>query len=82
MILPTKYLSADRALLSIGSEIISCLTEPLTVSEAWTRFRELREASSAASTVSFDWFVLSLNLLFALSAIRFENGELRLERTQ
>jgi hypothetical protein len=81
MILPTKYLPTDRALLSIGSEIISCLSEPLTITEAWSRFRERRAISSAASVVSFDWFVLSLNLLFALSAIRFENGELRLERT-
>jgi hypothetical protein len=80
MILPTKYLEPNRALLSVGGEVLDCLTEPLSVSELWRQFRERRTAQGTVSFVSFDWFVLSLNLLFALSAIQFEDGVLRLEQ--
>lgn len=79
MILPTKYLEPDRALLSVGGEVLSCLGEPLSVSDLWRHFKERRSPHSSAAFVSFDWFVMALNLLFALSAIRFEDGMVSLE---
>ena len=74
MILPTKYLSQDRALISVGGEILKHLEEPRTVSALWDRVREAQKQRHEPTPVSFDWFVLALNLLYALSAIEYRGG--------
>lgn len=74
MILPTKYLSHDRALLSVGAEILGQLKEPRSVSELWECVRGDREVRPTAPLLSFDWFVLALNLLYAVSAIDYSKG--------
>lgn len=74
MILPTKYLSHDRALLSIGGEILKYLEEPRTVSALWDCVRDAHNYKRAATPVSFDWFVLALNLLYAISAVEYREG--------
>jgi hypothetical protein len=79
VILPTKYLPHDRALLSVGAEILAQLKEPRTVSELWECVREDRLKRVAATPLSFDWFVLALNLLYAITAIGYSNGVVRRE---
>jgi hypothetical protein len=81
MILPTKRLSPDRALLAVGAEILTLLDEPKTVSRLWeeTRLTRARRAHSAA--VTYDWFVLALDLLYLLSAIDLERGRIRRAHT-
>ena len=75
MILPGKHLPADRALLSIGGEILSVIGESCSVSQAWDGLRRHRRGKPEASPLPFDWFVLALTLLFAMRAISFD-GEL------
>lgn len=82
MILPTKYLPQDRALLTVGAEILVQLKEPRTVSELWECVSESRNRSIAATPLSFDWFVLALNLLYAVTAIGYSNGVVRREDSQ
>jgi hypothetical protein len=74
MILPTKYLPHDRALISIGGEVLKHLEEPRTVSALWDYVREEQHYKPAETTISFDWFVLALNLLYSISAIDYKNG--------
>lgn len=74
MILPGKHLRQDRALLTIGAEILSHLDEPRTVSELWERVRQVRETESASAPLSFDWFILALNLLYAIYALKLSGG--------
>lgn len=82
MILPTKYLPHDRALLSVGAEILAQLKEPRTVSELWECVREDRRSEITAAPLSFDWFVLALNLLYAVTAIAYSDGVVRREVSQ
>lgn len=82
MILPTKHLPQDRALLGIGAEILVELTEPRSVSELWEAVREAHGRNPNAAPLSFDWFVLALNLLYAISAINHSNGILRQEASR
>lgn len=70
MILPTKGVSADRALLTVGAQIIRELDEPSTVSGLWHLVRVKRAQDENATPLTFDWFVLALDLLFAVGAIR------------
>ena len=82
MILPTKYLPHDRALLNVGAEILAQLKEPRTVSELWECVREDRKSRIDATPISFDWFVLALNLLYAVTAIEYSHGVVRREVSQ
>ena len=82
MILPTKYLSHDRALINIGGEILKHLEEPRTVSVLWEIVREAERHRLEATPMSFDWFVLALNLLYAISAIGYRNGVVYCEMTR
>ena len=74
MILPTKYLPHDRALISVGGEILKHLEEPRTVSALWDCVRDGQHNNDVAALVSFDWFVLALNLLYAISAVEYKDG--------
>jgi hypothetical protein len=76
MILPTKRLSIDRALLNVGGEIVRLLDEPKTVSRTWEEFNRSRKAQGKRHSISYDWFVLALDLLYAIGAVKLEAGRL------
>lgn len=77
MILPTKHIKPDRALLAVGGELLVCLREPMTVSRAWDEVRTSRGSAGEPAAINYDWFVLALDLLFMIGAIEFERGLLR-----
>jgi hypothetical protein len=76
VILPTKGISADRALLSIGADILRMLDEAKTVSRVWDEVRSSTSLQRPSSTLSFDWFVLALDLLYILGIVELEQGRL------
>lgn len=69
MLTPTKGIAPDRALLAVGAQILLALDEPLTVSQTWARFKEQRARLGHHAPVSFEWFVLGLDILYALGTI-------------
>jgi hypothetical protein len=77
VILPTKHLPSDRALLTVGARVLSVLDEPRTVSALWDRIRLKRELRDKRAPMSYDWFVLALDLLFLMGAIDFRDGVVR-----
>lgn len=79
MILPTKRLDEDRALLSVGAEILGLLDEPKTVSRLWDELQRSRNQRFGVRTITYDWFVLALDLLYALGTLEMERGLLRKE---
>lgn len=78
MILPTKHLTTNRSLLGVGAEIIHLLDHPKTISRLWTDFQEVQGERS--NRLTFDWFILSLNLLYAIDAIEMAQGRLSKRR--
>jgi len=78
LFLPTKGISAERALLTIGAEILSTLETPAGVSAAWERYRATH-ADGDRELITFDWFALALSALFSLGLIDWTAGG-RLER--
>lgn len=76
MILPTKRLSQDRSLLYVGAEILKLLSEPKTVSRLWQELQSARFIGLETASLTYDWFVLALDLLFLLHAIRYERGRI------
>lgn len=78
MILPTKRISPDRSLVAIGADALRLLkTGDHTVSQLWTELQRLRTSRRSKAIVTYDWFVLSLDLLFAAQAIEWHAGMLR-----
>ncbi len=75
MILPAKHLSTERSLVGIGAEILQVLSSAKTVSETWTVVRENR--LETGYPVTFDWFVLALSWLYAISAVELFEGLLQ-----
>lgn len=69
MFLPTKGISAERALVSVGADVLSVLDAPITVSGLWLKTEALVEAKVVRAVITFDWFALALAALFAIGAI-------------
>jgi len=75
MILPTKHIPQNRALLTVGSYILKQLDKQKTVSALWEEIiAEYNNEQNANPGISYDWFVLALDLLFAIEAIEIKNG--------
>lgn len=71
MILPSKHLSQDRALVTLGADLLGVLRAPKTVSGLWNDFKAGR---GERAPVGYDWFVLALDLLFILGLVAFDRG--------
>lgn len=74
MITPTKGIAPQRALLTIAAQIALCLTEPMTVSQAWSALKTWRTKNANDAVLPFSWFVLALDVLYSLGALRLESG--------
>lgn len=76
MILPSKHLPQDRALLTVGGHVLTFLARPKTVSALWEELNRPDQALGAIRPrrITYDWFVLSLDLLYSLGTIELENG--------
>lgn len=79
LILPTKHIPPRRALLTIGAEMLKALERPRTVSVLWDTVRT-RDEIALHGRISYDWFVLALDLLFLLNAIEYRSGALHRSR--
>lgn len=68
MILPTKHISPNEALLGVGATLLKHAREPITVSSLWERVR------NEPNVGNFERFVLAANLLFLVGAINYDDG--------
>lgn len=80
MILPTKRLHQDRALLAVGAEILRRLDEPKTVSRLWDEIQRTYRGRATSPTLTYDWFILSLDLLFVLNTVDLNHGLIAKQR--
>lgn len=78
MLLPSKGVSSERALITIGSELLPLLTDPVSITGLWERFKDLRGRRTSHEKITFDWFALALALLFSMGLIeRAPDGAIR-----
>ena len=74
MILPTKHIRPDRALIGVGAEVLDTLEQPMTMSKLWDEIRSRRPADEPNPVIDYRRFVLSLDFLYTINAIEFERG--------
>lgn len=68
MLLPTKGVSIDRALITVGADLLDELHDPMSVSALWDRYNR-HQRSATAARITFDWFSLSLAALYAMGLV-------------
>ncbi|NQV38379.1 MAG: hypothetical protein HQ509_10285 [Candidatus Marinimicrobia bacterium] len=79
MILPTKHISQHRSLIGQGGKIIQALQmREHTVSSLWDT---IQHDAIDQEAVTFDWYILSLDLLFAIKVIELEEGIIKTAST-
>lgn len=74
MIQPTKGITVDRALLTVGAQVMQQIEEPTTVSAIWHSLKEWRRENGYRGNLSYSWFILALDTLHALGILTYENG--------
>ena len=75
MILPTKHIPPDKALLTIGSHILKKLDRKKTVSALWEDIlTDNANDRTNVPDISYDWFVLALDMLYTIDAIEIYEG--------
>lgn len=76
MILPSKHLSQDRALLTVGAMILRLLTRPMTVSALWEEMSRPAGGQKDPPPLRYKGFVLTLDMLSLMGAIELRDGVL------
>lgn len=76
MILPSKSIREDQALLTVGAQILRQLDTPATVNALWDRVTSFRTEENESSALPFWWFALALDMLYAIGAVEFTSGQL------
>lgn len=66
MILPNKTIRLSQSVLGMSGELIRLVDGPQTVSLLWEKSKSVKQINS------FDKFLLSLDLLFALGLIEYD----------
>lgn len=74
MILPTKHISEDQALLGIGALLLTYLQRPQSVTSLWNDVRK------HPSIGTFQRFILALDFLYIMGTIDFKGGLLHRSR--
>jgi len=77
VILPSKHLSQDRALLTVGAKMLRLLSQPMTVSALWEEMSRPIAGKKGPPPLRYDGFVLALDMLFLIGAIELRDGLLR-----
>lgn len=76
MILPTKNLDQDRALIEISSELLILLDSPRTISNLWDKYKNFR-LGLKKSSITYDWFILAIDFLYIIAVVEYESGKIR-----
>lgn len=77
MILPTRNIAPNRALLSVSGEVFQLLTHPETVSGLWDRIR----GAKVDRPLAYSWFLLSVDLLFVIGLVTYDDRGLLVRTT-
>jgi len=71
MILPSKYIREDEALLGVGAKILGLLIHDMPLSELWEKSKKQLDLGN------FERFVLTLDMLYVMGLIVFDDNEIQ-----
>lgn len=71
MILPTKHISEEQALIGIGAVVLRHVERPQTITSLWDKVRD------EPSVGTFERFILALDLLYIVGVVDLSRGMIR-----
>jgi ABC-3C biological conflict system middle component len=78
MLLPTKGVSAERAIITVGADVLEHLQTPKSVTALWEQYTAHEPEGDDLDHITFDWFSLALASLFAINLVEWTpSGHLR-----
>jgi hypothetical protein len=77
--LPSKFVSADQALVTLGGQVLVVLEQSKTISSTWEAVKDWRIGHGIDAPVPFWWFAIALDTLYAMGVISLTDGLLRRE---
>jgi hypothetical protein len=60
--------------------VLGTLRRPMTMSKLWDEIRSRRSADTTSPVIDYRWFVLALDLLYMLGAVKLERGLISMAR--
>ena len=83
MILPKKQLSVEESLWGFGGFLLQKLQKPVHADELWEYYKEVYSNCKYSVRFSFDQFVMALDYLYIIGAIKKdERGRISYETNQ
>jgi len=77
MIMPKKHITLSESYLGLGAYVLDVLSAPMTVDSCWSKILSYINKGKISKKHSFNNFILTLDLLYALSAIDLnQKGEI------
>lgn len=70
MILPKKQLSLGESLFGFGAFLLEKMNSPITVEDLWSYYKDSYDEKRYPVKFSFDQFVMALDYLFLIGAIK------------
>ena len=74
MILPSKHISQERSMLTVGARILQHLSQSKTISAIWEELLPNTTDHTDVSPLRYDGFVLALDLLYLVGAVELKDG--------
>jgi hypothetical protein len=79
MILPKKHLTLDESYLGFGAFLLMSLNSGEDVDSLWEKYISAFSSNKYSVKFSFDEFIIVVDFLFIIGAIRMEKGKLYCE---
>lgn len=76
MILPKKHLTLDESYLGFGAFLLTLLNSSEDVDSLWEKYISAFVNNKYSVKFSFDEFIIVIDFLFIIGAIRMEKGKL------
>ena len=70
MILPKKQLSIEESFWGFGGFLLKQLQKPMLVDELWECYKEFYSNGKYSVRFSFDQFIMALDYLYIIGAIK------------
>ena len=74
MILPKKHLSINESLFGFGAFLLQKLKEPTSIDSLWEYYKDAYANKQYLVKFSFDQYVMALDYLYIIGAIKLSEG--------
>ena len=74
MILPKKQLSLSESLFGFGAFLLKRISSPISVDELWSYYKDAYDRKMYTVRFSIHQFVMALDYLFIIGAIKENEG--------